>query len=1421
MKQRRFSRLDGYLPVEKGDWLRVNGRNPRPSDVTARCPSPFSTDFYTLLALLAFALLSIAQCISVALAADAPAPVPDFNQKILPVFTKYCTGCHNSSDRDGKLVLESYADLLHGGKRGTEVIAGHPEQSRLLRVLTGQTQPSMPPQDNERPKAADIALLTAWIDGGAPGPKGAAPDPTVLVVPHVAPVGPVRRAINAVACSPGGRWIAVARYGIVELLSAKTHAVVRTLGPQPGNVNDVTFSADGSMIASAAGQAALFGEVSLWNVADGRLIRKLRGHTDSLFTVAISPDMKLLATAGYDQQIKLRDLHTGKEIRTLKGHNGAVFALAFSPNGKFIACASGARTVKLWDIATGERLETFGQPLLDQYTVAFSPDGQHLAGAGADNRIRIWHISATGKEGTNPIEQTLFADEQPIVKLVYSPDGQLLVSSADDRLIKVWDASTLAPLRTLDRQSDVAPAMAFEPGNGHELIVGRMDGSLAIYDADAGKQIAREARRAAREFVAVVANACSKMLTAGVGARLAPAAAMISAFMPLADFLEAPAVQHETEPNDTPLQANALKKLPVTVEGVLNKPGDDDYFSFEASAGQTLMFDAAARSISSPAVLRLSLFDSMGKLLGDQSKFGPDSDPLLVYHFKKSGQYLIRVDDRMMAGSPGHKYKLAIGAKPFVVGCYPLSVRVGKTADVELLGYNLPPQAKAKVDARRPGEATVQIDTTKYKIREPIKVIVGDLPETVPAESADGMNTNDAIQRATAMAVPGSAAGHLHRRPTGQSPEANYYRFHSNAGENWIIETEAARRGSPIDTRIDVLTHDGKPVERVVLEAVRDSYINFRPLDSLGNSPRLKNWEEMKLNQYVYMNGEVCKLFLYPRGPDSDFGLYLAANGLRRTYFDTTATEHANLEPAFIVEPFQPGVKLPNNGLPAFPIYYSNDDSGDRKIGRDSRLMFTAPADGDYFVRVTDSRGEGGDRFVFRLTVRKPAPDFHVNLAGFNPTVNTGSGQRFVLQADRADYFDGDIRIDIKDIPPGFTVTTPLVIQAGHLQAEGVLCALNGAPAPTAKNSSISQITATARIDGHDFTHVVGGLGQINLGGKPDVVVHLVPIGWKAPTESRKPAAHAKPRAQQWHVVDPISFVSKGGATLQKLGDNSLLAGGSNPDKDSYVVVARSEERNIRAVKLEVLGDPSLPAKSSGRGQKSGLFVLSQFRLSAGPQSDFTKAMPVAIRSVEADYSQSGFSIGSTIDGKGAPGWGVAAVMKNNRLAMMRRHGDPSHTATFKLAAPIDLPNGTILTFTLDQTAGEGRNLGRIRLSVLADEPPELEPPVIPEVVLAPGATTTCKLSIERRNFTGPVQFDVDDLPHGVIVDNIGLNGILIPPGQSEQTVFLTAASWVPETDRLFFAVTQGIGGQASLPVWLRVREHQSTPKAVAAVGQK
>src|SRR5258708_4632114 len=92
---------------------------------------------------------------------------PDFNNQIAPLFVKYCTSCHNGTDREGKLVLESYATLLEGGKRGGEIVPGNVAQSRLVRVLTGDNELLMPPKDNDKPKPEEIALIKRWVEAGA------------------------------------------------------------------------------------------------------------------------------------------------------------------------------------------------------------------------------------------------------------------------------------------------------------------------------------------------------------------------------------------------------------------------------------------------------------------------------------------------------------------------------------------------------------------------------------------------------------------------------------------------------------------------------------------------------------------------------------------------------------------------------------------------------------------------------------------------------------------------------------------------------------------------------------------------------------------------------------------------------------------------------------------------------------------------------------------------------------------------------------------------------------------------------------------------------------------------------------------------------------------------------------------------------
>ena len=93
------------------------------------------------------------------------------------------------------------------------------------------------------------------------------------------------------------------------------------------------------------------------------------------------------------------------------------------------------------------------------------------------------------------------------------------------------------------------------------------------------------------------------------------------------------------------------------------------------------------------------------------------------------------------------------------------------------------------------------------------------------------------------------------------------------------------------------------------------------------------------------------------------------------------------------------------------------------------------------------------------------------------------------------------------------------------------------------------------------------------------------------------------------------------------------------------------------------------------------------------------------------------------------------------------------------------------------------------------------------EITIAPGQSVPAWLKIKRNGHEDLVTFSVEGLPHGVIVDNIGLNGVLIPKGQDERQIFLTAAKWVPEIDRLCFAQAKQADNQTSLPVLIHIRK--------------
>lgn len=1147
--------------------------------------------------------------------------------EVQTILGEHCLDCHAAQDPDGKLVMETFADLMKGGETGPALVAGKSAESLLIKMIEGTYEKDgkkliMPPGKRKKLETNQIALLRGWIDAGANGPAAGETLVRTLRIPKIAPKTNRAQPVNSLAYSAKTKIIASAHHGEVVLRDAESRTKLRTLAEHRGSVNSVVFAPDGQRVYAAAGENGQFGEIRVWNVADGTRVRLIEGHRDAIYSLALSADGKILASGSYDQKIMLWDAESGKLLRTLSGHNGCVYGLAFREDGKLLASASGDRTVKLWDVATGERRDTLGQSLKEVYSVAFSPDGKQLIAGGVDNRIRLYSVSEKATESTNPLLEAKFAHEGSILKLIWSPDGQTIASAADDRTLKLWDAKPLKERLPLTAQPDWVPALVFVP-ELTALIAGRMDGSVGYYNTANGQTILPPKPELTRaeprgfqrgldtkikltgRFLAEINEV--KIHTAGLQSQFTISdRTPTQATLLIKTSTNAPRGNCEISllnlhgesgklilhMDDLPQFDEAHLSIvpvvplipPFSFWGVHEKMGEKERIPFQARAGEQLVFDVVARAFGSKATTRLTLMDMTGRVLASNNGFDPNTDPLLAYTFGTNGTFQIEVAELQLGEGADHFYRLSMGVLPYVTACFPSTVTVGIEQALALVGYNLAPEASVKIKRVEAGESDLPLDATQFRFRKAPVILAVSNPEAVESEP------NDTLATATSLTLPGTVSGRLHRMADG--PDVDLYRIRARSGQQWVVETVASAKGSPVDTRIEILDAQGQPVPRLLLQAVRNSNITFRPIDSGASDCRLDNWEEMELNNYLYMQGEVMRLFRAPQGPDSAFNFY-SANGRRRNYFDTSATAHAVDEPCYIVEPHPPGTKLLSNGLPIFPLSYSNDDRADRKAGTDSQVTFTAPADGDYIVRVTDTRGAKSPRHQYRLVLREPNPDFSISVTGMNPTVPIGSGQSFTVSVDRQDGFDGEVRLEIVGLPPGFTVASPIVIQAGHNSALGTINATTNAASPTVSLASASRFIAMATVNGRNIAMEAGTLGEIKLGAQAKLMLTMEPMG------------------------------------------------------------------------------------------------------------------------------------------------------------------------------------------------GVGKPL---------------------EIVIVPGQSIPAMLKIERHGHEELVTFSVENLPHGVIVDNIGLNGVLIPKDQQERQIFLTAARWVPDTERWCYAIENQAGRQTSRPVLLKIK---------------
>lgn len=119
--------------------------------------------------------------------------------------------------------------------------------------------------------------------------------------------------------------------------------IARLLGHQK-QVNHVSFSPDGHYIASAS----FDNSVKLWNATDGKFITTFRGHVGAVYMCCWSADSRLLVSASKDTTVKVWDVKAQKLKEDLPGHKDEVFAVDWSADGAAVGTGGKDKTVKIW-----------------------------------------------------------------------------------------------------------------------------------------------------------------------------------------------------------------------------------------------------------------------------------------------------------------------------------------------------------------------------------------------------------------------------------------------------------------------------------------------------------------------------------------------------------------------------------------------------------------------------------------------------------------------------------------------------------------------------------------------------------------------------------------------------------------------------------------------------------------------------------------------------------------------------------------------------------------------------------------------------------------------------------------------------------------------------------------------------------------
>lgn len=423
----------------------------------------------------------------------------DFEKEILPIFRQNCLACHNSTDAESDLIMETPAALIAGGFEGPAVVAGNGKESLLIQLASRARESFMPPDDNDvgakQLTPQQLGLIKLWIDQGAEGSVSGSGGP-VAWQPLPAGVNPV----YAVDIAQSGFFAAAGRANQVFLYHVPSRTEIGRLSDpsilesgiykNPGVafldiVQSVAFSPDGNRVAAGG-----YRTVKIWQRNANHKVGDLPSTADVPISAAASADGKYVAIGLNNGSAQIIEVAMQKIVSTVGGHGGPVNGVAFSPDGTQIATGSTDATAKVFNIADGSevRVITTPAPVND---VAFAVESTLIVTANEDNKMRTWPLVAPEVpegETEKPVKE-LAGHGGPVTSVEsYGARHELLVSGSKDNSARLFNAESGASVRTMSHGAAVTGVAINADGTKVVSVSDNKTGKL--WNAADGKLIA-------------------------------------------------------------------------------------------------------------------------------------------------------------------------------------------------------------------------------------------------------------------------------------------------------------------------------------------------------------------------------------------------------------------------------------------------------------------------------------------------------------------------------------------------------------------------------------------------------------------------------------------------------------------------------------------------------------------------------------------------------------------------------------------------------------------------------------------------------------------------------------------------------------------------------------------------------------------